>query len=432
MAVSLRDPNPVQLVVGTQWGDEGKGKVVDLLSENVDLVARFQGGPNAGHTVQFDGKTFILHHIPTGILRPDIQCIIGNGVVVNPTSLLEEIDELEQNGIDVSSRLYFSCNAHLIMPYHPLLDQAAESMARGEKIGTTGRGIGPAYADKISRTGIRLGELLDFPSLRETVSENVRVNNHILEKVYNTQGVELDSVLSILQRLTDRIRPMIVDTRQLLLKNLTQGRRLLIEGAQGTLLDIDFGTYPFVTSSNTTAGGVFTGLGLGFRQIDRVIGIVKAYTTRVGDGPFPTELTGSQGEHLRKLGAEFGATTGRPRRCGWFDAVVAKYAIQINCVDSLAITKLDVLDSFDSIDLCTGYRYRGELLGSFPADPRILNEIELVYETMPGWKAPITGIRSFDALPENAIRYLRRLEALLEAPIGLVSVGSNRNDTIWL
>jgi len=422
----------MQLVLGAQWGDEGKGKVVDLLCEGSDIVARYQGGANAGHTVRFDGETFILHLIPTGILRPHTQCFIGNGMVINPDSLLEEMEALEERGIRVSGRLFISQNAHLILPYHPIIEKVSEEMDGDNKIGTTGRGIGPAYADKASRVGIRMGDLLDFSLLKRKVSQNVRVKNLILEKVYGVQGVNEERILNSLKAFRDKIKGGIIDVRWRLHEEIRKGKRVLLEGAQGTLLDIDLGTYPYVTSSNTTLGGVCTGLGIGLRKIDRIIGVLKAYTTRVGNGPFPTELEGSLGEEIREMGGEYGATTGRPRRCGWFDGVIARYAIQVNDVDALAVTKLDVLDTLDEIQICTGYRYRGEVLTQFPSNGRLLEEVEPVTEVMPGWKEPISGVRQYGDLPEAVRSYLKRIEEIVEIPIRMVSVGSSREETIWL
>jgi len=419
-------------VLGAQWGDEGKGKVVDLLGEVSDIVARYQGGSNAGHTVRFDGETFILHLIPTGILRPHTQCFIGNGMVINPDSLLEEMKALEERGIMVSGRLFISQNAHLILPYHPIIEKVSEEMDEDNKIGTTGRGIGPAYADKASRVGIRMGDLLDLSLLKKKVSQNVRVKNLILEKVYGVQGVNEERILDSLKAFRDKIKGSIIDARWRLNEEIRKGKRVLLEGAQGTLLDIDFGTYPYVTSSNTTIGGACTGLGIGLRKIDRIIGVLKAYTTRVGNGPFPTELEGSLGEEIREMGGEYGATTGRPRRCGWFDGVIARYAVQVNDVDALAVTKLDVLDTLDEIQICTGYRYRGEGLTQFPSNSRILEEVEPVTEVMPGWKEPISGVREYGDLPEDARSYLKKIEEIVETPIRMVSVGSSREETIWL
>jgi adenylosuccinate synthase len=428
----LREFVSVQLVLGTQWGDEGKGKVVDLLGKNADIVARFQGGPNAGHTVKYNNETFILHMIPTGILRSHIQCIIGNGVVINPKSFLEEVQDLEKRGIEVRKRLFISQNAHFILPYHQLVEKAAEESKTGEKIGTTGRGIGPAYADKSSRLGIRVGDLLDGENWKARVSQIVRSKNRILESVYHISGVDEKEVLDCLRTFFDKFKNCIVDTTWKIHEAIRQGKRIILEGAQGTLLDIDFGTYPFVTSSNTTVGGVSTGLGVGPRKIDRIIGILKAYTTRVGNGPFPTELAGTRGEEIRKIGGEYGATTGRPRRCGWLDTVIARYAIQLSDIDVMAITKLDVLDSLKEIKICTRYQYQGKMLTHFPTDCRILDEAKPVYEVLPGWQEPISGIRKYEDLPKSTKQYLKRIEELTKVPIGMVSVGPTREATIWI
>ncbi|MBN2031589.1 adenylosuccinate synthase [bacterium] len=422
----------VQLVLGCQWGDEGKGKVVDLLGETSDLVIRYQGGANAGHTIKIKGEQFILHLIPSGILRSHTQCIIGNGVVIHPETLLKEISELEEKGIRVSGRLFISPNAHLILPYHLLLDKAFEGFSGNQKIGTTGRGIGPAYADKISRIGIRMGDLLDSNHLKEKVCGNVKVKNLILEKIYKTEGVNAQKVIDSLLHFGEKIRDCIVDTSWMVDQEIQKGKRILLEGAQGTLLDIDFGTYPYVTSSNTTVGGVLTGLGIGPRKIDRIVGILKAYTTRVGNGPFPTEFEASLGEHVRQMGAEYGATTGRPRRCGWFDGMIAQYAVRINDIDMLVITKLDVLDTLDEISICVGYRYKGKQLDYFPTECHILEELEPIYETLPGWKEQISNIRDFSDLPKNTQNYIKKIEKIVNRPIGIVSVGANRDATIWI
>ncbi len=427
----LKESIGVQLVLGGQWGDEGKGKVVDLLGETSDLVIRFQGGPNAGHTIKIKEKTFILHLIPSGILRPHARCVIGNGVVIHPDMLLDEISDLEEKGIHVLGRIFISSNAHLILPYHVFLDKASEEWVGGKKIGTTGRGIGPAYADKASRVGIRMGDILDSKHLEEKIVQNVKMKNLILEKIYGIEGVKVKAVLDSLLDFREKIREAIVDTTWMIHQEMESGKRILLEGAQGTLLDIDFGTYPFVTSSNTTIGGALTGLGIGPRKIDRIIGILKAYTTRVGNGPFPTELKEPFGQHIREMGAEYGSTTGRPRRCGWFDCMIAQYAVRINDIDVLAITKLDVLDTLDEISICAGYRYRGKQLDYFPNDCNLLEEIEPIYVTLPGWKEKISDIKHFADLPEAAQNYIKRIEEVIKRPIGIISVGADRNATIW-
>lgn len=420
------------LILGAQWGDEGKGKIVDLLGESYQVVVRFQGGPNAGHTVKIGDEQFILHHIPSGILHAHTTCVIGNGVVIDPETILTEIDELEEKGFDVPARLLISENAHFILPYHKVLDRASEAVKEDGAIGTTGRGIGPAYADKISREGIRAGDLTHSGTWRDRVRENVRIKNIHLEKVYGEPPLDADSVIQLLQNFKDRVGRCITDTVHFLQTAMETGRGVLFEGAQGTLLDIDFGTYPFVTSSNTMVGGVFTGCGIAPQKLDKITGILKAYTTRVGNGPFPTELKGPLGERLRELGGEYGATTGRPRRCGWLDLAAARYAIRINGMDSLCITKLDVLDAFDEIRICTEYRYRGEKLPGYPQYAQKLDEVEPVYETLPGWSASISEVRDYEDLPGAAKTYLERISGFLNVPIHIVSVGPKRDQTVRL
>lgn len=421
----------VQLIVGCQWGDEGKGKIVDLLGEEADIVARYQGGPNAGHTVQFGKEKFILHQIPSGIFHPHTICVLGNGVVINPISILQEIDSLESKGVQVCNRLWISAGAHLIFPYHQLLDQMGEEEEGEQKIGTTGRGIGPAYADKIARTGIRVGVLLDPKGWESKILHTVRAKNQILAKMYGSPGVDENQIIESLRTFVQRLRDCIRDVSSELEKAYRNGKRILLEGAQGTLLDIDFGTYPFVTSSNTTVGGACTGLGINPRAIDRVIGIVKAYTTRVGNGPFPTELKDEIGESLRKVGAEFGATTGRPRRCGWFDAVIGRYAVRINGIDALAMMKLDVLDHLDEIRICTAYQYEDQIFEEFPPFLHVIEAVEPVYEVLPGWKTSTFGLTEYNQLPLNARRYIERIETLLQTPIRILSTSADRDGTIW-
>ncbi|HHS12937.1 MAG TPA: adenylosuccinate synthase [bacterium] len=428
----LSAPVPLRAVLGTQWGDEGKGKVVDLLGENVDIVARYQGGANAGHTVEFDGDKFILHLIPTGILRPHIHCVLGNGMVIHPDSFLKEVAVLEKKGLEVLSRLHISPGAHLILDYHQQLEKCCEESAGDERIGTTGRGIGPAYADKASRVGIRVGDLFHERILKTRVRENTVIKNRWFKSVYQQNEVSEQSILNALQSFRDRIGPCVDDTTWFLHQSLQSGKNILIESAQGTLLDIDFGTYPFVTSSNTTLGGMATGLGFGIRKLNQVVGVVKAYTTRVGNGPFPTELIDDTGERLRKTGEEYGATTGRPRRCGWFDALVARYSVMLNGIDSLAVTKMDVLDDLDEIPVCIAYRIHGREVTRFPADVNLLPDVEPVYEILPGWKRSLLGITKWNQLPHPARRYLKRIEELTGATIGLVSVGPSRKATIWV
>jgi len=427
------DAHVVSAVVGTQWGDEGKGKVVDLLSHSFDIVARYQGGPNAGHTVKYDGKTFVLHHIPTGILRPGISCVLGNGMVINIESLIHEIDQLSKQSIDVFSRLLISENAHIIMPYHIKIDCASESSAHADKeaIGTTGRGIGPAYADKARRTGVRIGDLLHPSLLEKKVKSNVEYANKILRAVYDADGCDYAEVMAKLEKTAKYIDKNIVNARQYVCNAIGNGKKVLLEGAQGTHLDIDFGTYPFVTSSNTTIGGACTGLGVGPKDIGTVIGIMKAYTTRVGNGPFPTELEGPKGEKMRKIGDEFGATTGRPRRCGWWDGVAGKISVQLNNIDYFAITKLDVLDTFESIRICTGYKLGNRVIDYIPSNPEEACAMEPVYEEVEGWNTDITGVKEYEELPEQARNYLEIIEKITGVPVMLVSVGPRRKETIW-
>ncbi|HEV2983049.1 MAG TPA: adenylosuccinate synthase [Vicinamibacterales bacterium] len=413
-------------VLGAQWGDEGKGKIVDLLTAHFSIVARYQGGHNAGHTVYVNGAKFILRLVPSGILHPDITCVIGNGVVVDPKALFAEVDELAKNGIAVGNRIVISDKAHLILPYHRDLDLLSEARRGERKIGTTSRGIGPAYEDKIARRGIRVGDLNDPKGLEENVRDNVTARNRLVQDT----TMEWKPVLEELLKYAERLRPMIRDVSVLLADAMRAGQSIMFEGAQGTLLDIDHGTYPYVTSSNASIGGVCTGLGVPPRAIGRVLGVVKAYTTRVGEGPFPTELSGEMGNRLRESGSEYGAVTGRPRRCGWYDAVAVRYAARINGLDGLALTKLDVLDGLERIDICTSYRCGGRTLKDFPSDVLQLAACEPVYESMAGWSAPTAGVRRFDQLPEEARRYIARLEEVSGVRASIVSTGSERDDTI--
>ncbi len=413
-------------VLGAQWGDEGKGKIVDLLTPRFDLVARYQGGHNAGHTVYVNGTKFVLRLIPSGILHSGITCVIGNGVVVDPVALFGEIDELVRHGIDVDGRLLVSDKAHLILPYHRDLDLLSEARRGERKIGTTSRGIGPAYEDKIARRGIRVGDLADAAGLAENVRDNVTARNRLV----HDSTMDWKEVLDSLMKQGERLRPMTRDVSLLLSEAMRGGKSILFEGAQGTLLDIDHGTYPYVTSSNASIGGVCTGLGVGPRAINRVLGVVKAYTTRVGEGPLPTELSGEMGDRLRESGNEYGAVTGRPRRCGWYDAVAVRYGVRINGLDALALTKLDVLDGLDTIDVCTAYRCGGRTLTEMPSDLGQLLACEPVYESLPGWSTPTKGVRRFEDLPDNAARYVARLEAITGVPAAIVSTGSERHDTI--
>jgi adenylosuccinate synthase len=414
-------------VVGAQWGDEGKGKIVDLLTPHFSIVARYQGGHNAGHTVLVGGTRFILHLIPSGILHPGITCVIGNGVVVDPKALFEEIETLARHAIAVGDRLRISDRAHVILPYHRDLDLFSETRRGDRSIGTTSRGIGPAYEDKIGRRGIRVGDLNDPSALGAEIRDNVQARNRLIGGEALDWKLVLDDVLQY----AERMRGWVCDTSLFLAHAMAQGGAVLFEGAQGTMLDIDHGTYPFVTSSNSTAGGVCTGLGVGPRAIDRVLGVAKAYTTRVGSGPLPTELSGALAERLRESGQEYGASTGRPRRCGWYDAVTVRYAARINGLDALALTKLDVLDDLDEIRICTGYRCRGGVIEEFPADLSLLAGCEPVYETMPGWKRSTRGVRSLADLPREARAYIARLEEASRVRAAIVSTGSDRDDTIF-
>jgi len=413
-------------VLGAQWGDEGKGKIVDLLTPRFDIVARYQGGHNAGHTVYVNGTKFVLRLIPSGILHPGVVCLIGNGVVVDPTALFAEVDELARNGINVEGRLFVSDKAHLILPYHRDLDLLSEARRGERKIGTTSRGIGPAYEDKIARRGIRVGDLADPKGLEQSVRDNVSARNRL---VHDTT-MEWEAVLAQTIEIGARLMPMVRDVSLMLAEAFAAGKAVLFEGAQGTLLDIDHGTYPYVTSSNASIGGVCTGLGVGPRAIGGVMGVVKAYATRVGEGPMPSELHDAMGKRLRDTGNEYGAVTGRPRRCGWYDAVAMRYAARINGLDILALTKMDVLDGLDEIKICTSYRCGDRTITDFPSDSGVLATCEPVYESIVGWTEPTKGVRRFADLPENAKRYIKRLEEVSGVPVALVSTGSDRYDTI--
>ena len=415
------------VVVGAQWGDEGKGKIVDVLSDVADIVVRYQGGANAGHTVVLDQEEFVLHQVPTGVLQPDTKCMIGNGVVLDPETFVEEAESLEARGINLAGRLAVSERTHLVLPYHKLLDRASESR---QKIGTTGRGIGPAYEDRTGRRGIRVGDLLAPERVERMLKTNIERVNLLLEALGSDERADLGQHVALIERLAPKLAHLSTDVGQLIHDALKVGKNVLLEGAQGALLDVDHGTFPFVTSSNTTAGAASVGAGVGPRAIDVVLGIVKAYTTRVGNGPFPTERDDAAGEALREKGGEYGATTGRPRRCGWFDAVVAKYASRVNGFTNLAVTKLDVLDTFETIPVCVGYSYRGERRDVFPADLDQVNEVEPVYEELEGWCKPTAGVRQFSDLPPQARAYVERLEALMDVPVSFVSVGTRRDQLI--
>jgi adenylosuccinate synthase len=420
------------VVIGTQWGDEGKGKVVDLLTEQVSTVVRFQGGHNAGHTLVIDGKKTILHLIPSGILRANVSCLIGNGVVLSPEALLKEIAYLEEQGIPVRERLRLSPACPLILPYHVALDQAREIALGNSKIGTTGRGIGPAYEDKAARRGLRLGDLLNAERFATKLKEVLHYHNFMLTEFYKVAAIDREEVLESALAWGEQLRPMVADVVDLLHTARCRGENILFEGAQGSLLDIDHGTYPFVTSSNTTAGGTATGSGVGPLYLDYILGITKAYTTRVGSGPFPTELECAIGKHLGKKGHEFGATTGRERRTGWFDAVAVKYATHINSISGLCLTKLDVLDGLETVKICTGYQDgQGKAL-SIPFDAEGWADVCPVYEEMPGWQQSTVGAKMLRELPDNAVAYVKRLEQLTGVPIDIISTGPDRVETIVL
>ena len=413
-------------VIGAQWGDEGKGKIVDLLTPRFSFVARYQGGHNAGHTVYVRGEKFVLHLIPSGILHPAVTCIIGNGVVVDPQALFREIDGLAAHGIETGERLLVSEKAHLILPYHRELDVLSEARRGERRIGTTSRGIGPAYEDKIARRGLRVCDLAHPRAVEEHVRENVSARNKVIVESH----LEWRRVLDELLALGERLRPLSADTSAVLVRAMARGERVLFEGAQGTLLDVDHGTYPFVTSSNASVGGVCTGLGVPAKAVGGVLGVAKAYTTRVGEGPLPTELEGELGHRLRESGQEYGASTGRPRRCGWYDAVAVRYAVRVNGLDALALTKLDVLDGMERLDICTAYRCGDQVITDFPADLPMLAACEPVYESIPGWQGSTRGVRDFGLLPAAAQRYVRALEDASGVPAAIISTGSDRDDTI--
>lgn len=419
----------VKVIVGAQWGDEGKGKVTDLLSKSADVVVRYQGGVNAGHTVVVKDQTFKLHLIPSGILYPETECIIGSGTVIDPKTLIEELDRLEALNISTQN-LMISQTAHVTMPYHRLIDQASEERRGNHKIGTTGRGIGPTYADKSERIGIRILDLIDPEGLRKQLNWTINYKNVILEKLYDLPPLDPEEVIDEYEQYAQRLRPHVVDASLKIYDAVQERRNILFEGAQGTLLDLDHGTYPYVTSSNPVAGGACVGAGVGPTMIDRVIGVAKAYTTRVGEGPFPTEMTEGIGDILCDRGAEFGTTTGRKRRCGWFDAVIGRYAVRINGIDCLAITKLDVLDELDEIKVCVAYEIDGTRCDNFPSSSRLFARCEPIYETLPGWQQSTINCRTLEDLPKPALDYLKYLAELMAVPIAVVSIGASRDQTI--
>lgn len=421
------------VILGTQWGDEGKGKIVDLLTDRVACVVRFQGGHNAGHTLVIDGVKTALHLIPSGILRDNVMCLIGNGVVLSPEALIKEMEMLEARGVPVRERLRLSPACPLILPYHVALDNAREVARGNAKIGTTGRGIGPAYEDKVARRGLRLGDVFHRERFASKLGEVLDYHNFVLKNYYKSDTLDFQQLLETTLELGEQLKPMVADVTEMLHQHRLAGDNILFEGAQGTLLDIDHGTYPFVTSSNTSAGGTATGSGFGPLYLDYVMGITKAYTTRVGSGPFPTELFDTVGEHLAEKGHEFGTTTGRARRCGWFDAVALRRAMQINSVSGLCITKLDVLDGLDEVKICTGYvDAHGNRVDQFPVDAADYDGLTPVYETVPGWSESTFGVQSYDELPENAKSYIQRLEDAVGAPIDIISTGPDRRETMVL
>ena len=421
------------VIVGSQWGDEGKGKIVDILSEYADIVARFQGGHNAGHTVCFDNKKYILHAIPTGILHPKKTCIIGNGVVVDPAALIQEIEELKGLGVEInSSNLRISKRAHLIMPYHRAFDLGREDKKGESKIGTTGRGIGPSYEDKVARMGLCAGDLLFEETLRTGLQNNLQEKNFILENFFHTSNLALDELLDRYKSYGDRLKSHLSDTSIIINQAIAAGKTIICEGAQGTMLDVDHGTYPFVTSSNCVSAQACIGLGFGPKCIDGVMGVVKAYTTRVGNGPFPTELKDKIGDKLREAGKEYGATTGRPRRYGWLDVAVLRHAIRVNGLQTIALTKLDVLDHLKSLKICTGYKWRSEILREFPAEIQVLNELTPVYEEIDGWEDVTHGIEYYEDLPQKTKDYVNRLRDLLDIDISMISTGYEREKTIFV
>lgn len=415
------------VIIGSQWGDEGKGKIVDFLTAKCDYVVRFQGGCNAGHTVVVGDEKYILHLIPSGILHKDKKCIIGNGVVLDPSSLIKEIETLRNKGIQINDNLYISKNCHIIMPYHIAIETESE---KKKKIGTTKKGIGPCYTDKIARNGVRMIDLFYPDVLKNKIQANLEIVNFLLVNLYNTKPLNEEEIFSQYMGYADRLKQYIADADVIINNAIDSGKNVLFEGAQGTLLDIDHGTYPYVTSSNTIAGGACTGTGVSPKKIDKIIGIVKAYTTRVGEGPFPTEIKSSLGEQIRQKGGEYGATTGRPRRCGWLDLVGLKHSVRVNGFTGIAITKLDILDGIDKLKVCVAYKYENTFIEEFPKELEILQKCEPIYEELPGWKESTSGIKDFDKLPDNAKRYLNFIEKSLKVKIQMISTGQKRDEII--
>ena len=421
-----------RVVIGAQWGDEGKGKIVDLLSDKADYVVRFQGGANAGHTLKFDDKKVVLHLIPSGIFNGDAHCVIGNGVVIDPIALVDEIKGVQEMNFSLEGRFFISQTAHVILPYHKLLDQLKEKRRGGDAIGTTGRGIGPAYVSKVSRVGIRMVDLLDRDVLREKIDQNLKDINFALENLYKEPTLSTDELMAELEDSINTLEPYICNTTDLLHKGLKDNKSILLEGAQGTMLDVDHGTYPYVTSSSPTSGGACTGSGIPPTALDKVMGITKAYCTRVGNGPFPTELLDETGEELREKGAEFGATTGRPRRCGWLDLVALKYVVQLNGINELTLTKMDVMDGFEEINICTAYELNGEETDVYPLSLDDIEKVKPVYTSLPGWKNSIEGITNWDELPATAQSYISFVEEYLGVKFTIISTGPKRSETIVL
>ncbi len=420
-----------RVVVGAQWGDEGKGKIIDILSKDADIVVRYQGGNNAGHTVIKACGEFILHLVPSGILHPKVRCVIGNGVVVDPKALMEEVNTLKKKGISVEGRLFVSDRAHLIMPYHRVYDRLREDKKGFIKIGTTGRGIGPSYGDKAMRSGIRVCDLYDLPVFKQKLEKNLLEKNEIFRKIYHSETFDFNKIYKEYMDFAKQMKPYVCDTALFLKKAIDQKKRILFEGAQGTHLDVDHGTYPFVTSSYVTSGGAAVGAGVSPTALGKVLGVVKAYTTRVGEGPFPTEFDTKLMEAIRLKGKEFGATTGRPRRCGWFDAVLVKYSCMVNGISEIAVTKLDVLDDLEKIKICVGYRYKGKVYQDFPASLTMQQQGVPIYRDFPGWRKDTSNAKSFNELPANAKKYLNALSKLLSVPITIVSIGSHEKQTLF-
>ncbi len=418
------------VIVGAQWGDEGKGKIVDVLTEKADVVARYQGGHNAGHTVVINDEKFVLHLIPSGILHKDKLCIIGNGVVIEPSSLIDEINGLKERGLEINTNLLVSKTAHLIMPYHIALDNEHESMRGAKKIGTTGRGIGPSYVDKMARTGIRVIDLYSPKIFKEKLERNLSEINYVLENRYKAKEFSVDEIFERYTVFAEKLSRYIADTDIVINDMMNDNKKILFEGAQGTLLDVDHGTYPFVTSSSAVAGGACTGLGIGPTKISKVLGVVKAYTTRVGGGPFPTEIKDATGEELRQRGGEYGATTGRPRRCGWLDFVGLRHSLRVNGLTGVAITKLDILDHLDKIKVCIAYRHKDTLYKDLPKELALLEEAEPVYEEMAGWNESTTGVKKFEKLPANAQKYIKKIEDTLGVGVDIISTGQRRDELI--